>query len=311
MCHPLFHKGFTVMAKFSEHLKNIFFIILILQFAPIDLKNIKKHWLDNLEPKNHVGLISMNQPIFSSQHYSKQLQKYFKDPSIRAILLKIDCGGGAAGTTQALALEITQLKKEYPKPIVAYCENICASGAYYIAASTDHIVATGSSLIGSIGSKLSPQFKVKQLLQDYKVQPFTISTGIYKDALDPLTDLTPEQLNMLQQLSDDTYQQFVKDIAKQRHLPIQQKDSWANGKIFTGNDALKQKLIDAVGNQSTATDYIKQNILHSDKEIIFIKEPALSPFQQWFTQHDSDDEMQFNLTESFWSGLISALKKCS
>ncbi len=297
------------MTKLTEYLKNFFFIILILQFAPPVIKNLKKQWIDNLEPKNHVGLIVINQPIFSSNHYSKQLQKFFKDPEIKAILLKVDCGGGAAGTTQALAHEISQLKKQHPKPIVTYSENLCASGAYYIAAMTDHVVATGSSIIGNIGSKLTTQFKMKQLFQDYKVYPHTVSTGTYKDALDPFCDLTEEQQSMLQQLSDDTYQQFVKDIAKQRHLPIQHKDTWANGKIFTGNDALKQKLIDAVGNQSTATDYIKQNILHSDREIEFVKMPQPSAFQQWFKQYDEGDEMQFNLSESFFTGLVKAFKQ--
>lgn len=297
------------MAKLSEYVKNFFFILLILQFAPAVLKNIKKQWIDNLEPKNHVGLITINQPIFSSSHYSKQLQKYFKDPNIKAILLKIDSGGGAAGTTQALALEISQLKKDFPKPIVTYSENICTSGAYYIASMTDHIVATGSSLIGNIGSKLSTQFKLNQLLLDYKVDTLSIATGDYKDCLNPFTTTTEEQKAMLQQLSDDSYQQFVKDVAKQRHLPVQQKDNWANGKLFTGSDALKQKLIDCVGNQSTAIDYIKQNILHADREIFFVKEPQPTALQKWFKQYDDDDEMQFSFSESFWTGFIHAVKK--
>lgn len=297
------------MTKFSEYLKNIFLIIIILQFTPPLLQNLKKQWQDNLEPKNLVGLITIDQPVFASKEYSKQLQQFFKNQDIKAILLKIDCPGGAAGSTQALAHEIVQLKKQHTKPIVTYSENICASGGYYIAAMTDYIVATPSSIIGNIGSKLSTQFKVKQFLQDYKITTHSISTGQYKDIMDPFCDLTPEQQHMLQQVSDDCYLQFVKDIAKQRHLPIQHKDAWADGKLFTGNEALKQKLIDATGNQSAATDYIKQNILHSDREIKFIKAPKPTALQQWFKQYDDESEVQFSLSESLFCSFFNAMKK--
>ncbi|MBM17895.1 MAG: signal peptide peptidase SppA [Epsilonproteobacteria bacterium] len=297
------------MSKISEYLKNFLFIIILLQVAPPILRQIKQQWVDSLEPKNQVALITINNTITSSVHYSKLLQKYFKDTEIKAILLKIDCPGGAAGTTQALAYEIAQLKKEHPKPIVTYSENLCASGAYYMASMTDYIVTTGSCIVGSIGSKIATQFKVKNLLADYKVQTVSIATGTHKDALDPFTDLTDQELQMLQKLTDDSYQQFTSDIAKQRHLPLQNKDSWANGKIFSGQEALKLKLIDAVGNQQAAVEYIKQNILHSDREIKFIKPAQPNQFQQWFKQYDDDDEMQFALSESLFTGLIKAVKK--
>lgn len=298
------------MSKLNDYLKAFFMILVLLQFAPPILHKIKKQWLDNLEPKNKVGLIVLNQTICSSQSYNKQLQKYFKDPEIKAILLKVDCPGGATGATQAIALEILQLKKDYPKPIVTYSENLCASGAYYIAAMTDYIVTTGSCVVGSIGSKLTTQFKVKQLLQEYKIQTFSIASGSCKNALDPFTELTEDQKQMLQQLADDAYLQFTTDISKQRHLNLQTKDSWANGKVFSGSDALKLKLIDAIGNQTTALDYIKQNILHSDREIEFVKCSQPTAWQQWFNPEDNDDDsLEYNLSESFWTGLINSIKK--
>lgn len=299
------------MSKLSDYLKSFFLIIVLLQITPPMLRNIKQQWTENLESKNLVGLIYINQPIYSSGQYSKQLQRHFKDPEIKAILLKIDCPGGASGASQALALEILQLKKEYPKPIVAYSENMCASGAYYAAAMTDYIVTTGSCTVGSIGSKMCTQFKLKQLLQNYKIDTLSISSGSCKDALDPFTDTTDEQKSMLQQLADDSYNQFAADISKQRHLPLQNKDSWANGKLFSGNEALKIKLIDAVGNQTTAIEYIKQNILHSDREISFVKTAQLSTWQKLFSHPDeeNDEDLQCNASESFWTGLIRAIKK--
>ena len=297
------------MAKITEYLKAFFIILVLLHIAPPILKNIKQQWIDNLEPKNHVGLICFNDSICSSQSYNKQLQKYFKDPEIKAILLKIDSPGGACGASQAVALEILQLKKDYPKPIVTYSENLCASGAYHIAAMTDHIVTTGSCIVGSIGSKLATQFKLKQLLQEYKIQTHSISSGSCKDALNPFEELTDEQKQMLQQLTDDAYVQLTTEIAKQRHLNLQNKDIWANGKVFSGNEALKLKLIDTIGNQTTAIDYIKQNILHSDREISFVKSAQPATWKQWIQSDEDNDEMQCTLSESLWTGLINAIKK--
>src|SRR3990167_9141939 len=147
------------MAKFQDYIKNIFWVLLVLQFAPPVFKSIRKQWLDYVEPKNKIGLVVMNSVINSSSSWNKQLTKFFKDPEIKAILIKMDSPGGAAGSSQAIFQEILTLKQQYPKPIVTYFENMCASGGYYIACTTDHIVATSSALVGSIGSKIATQFK--------------------------------------------------------------------------------------------------------------------------------------------------------
>ncbi|MCX5924615.1 MAG: signal peptide peptidase SppA [Candidatus Dependentiae bacterium] len=303
------------MAKFADYLKNIFWVLLILQFASPVFKTIKKQLSEYSEPKNKVGLVNMSSVITSSTRWNKQLKKFFKDPEIKAILIKMECPGGAAGSSQAICQEILQLKKQYPKPIITYTENICASGAYYIAATTDYIIATNSSLIGSIGAKISTQFKVKELLKDWKIQTHDISSGAYKNSLDPFTDMTEEQKTMLKELVDDCYDQFANDIAQYRHLPIASKDSWANGKIFTGNDALKLKLVDEIGNQSVALEHIKKQILHSDREIELIKVAAPSALQKLLNPEgdDSDDELESSMSNSiansFWNSFFVFAQK--
>ncbi|HSW77125.1 MAG TPA: signal peptide peptidase SppA [Candidatus Saccharimonadales bacterium] len=293
------------MAKFTDYLKNIFWILLILQFASPVFKTLKKTWSSISEPKNKVGLVNMQSVILSSHRWNKQLKKFFKDSDIKAILIKLDSPGGAAGSSQAICHEILQLKKQYPKPIIAYTENVCASGAYYIAAATDHIIATPSSLVGSIGAKINTQFKVKELLKDWKIQTHDISAGDYKNSLDPFTDLTEEQKTMLKNLVGDCYDQFANDIAAYRHLPIDQKDTWANGKVFTGNDALKLKLVDELGNQTVALEYLKKQILHSDREIELVKVKAPSTLHRLFHSNDcdadddDDDEVKTSISDTF------------
>lgn len=298
------------MSKFQEYIKNIFWVLLILQFAPPVFKSVKKHWLDHIEPKNKVGLININSTIMSSTRWNKQLEKFFKDDEIKAILIKIDSPGGAAGSSQAICQEILQLKKSHPKPIIAYSENVCASGAYYIAATTDHIITTSSALVGSIGSKICTQFKVKELLQSYKVQPHTIASGNYKNATDPFDDFTEDQKKMLQEIVDDSYEQFSNDIVKYRHLNPAEKNLWGQGRLFTGNEALKLKLIDAIGNQTTAIDYIKKQILHADREIELIKAPTQSKLQKWmYPDSDNDDEVDESIADSLCRSLVTTLQK--
>ncbi|MCX5923587.1 MAG: signal peptide peptidase SppA [Candidatus Dependentiae bacterium] len=300
------------MSKVSDTLKNIFWVLLIIQFAVPVFKGLKKQWSDHVEPKNKVGMIVMSSVITSSARYNKQLKEFFKDNEIKAILIKMDCPGGAAGSTQAICQEIINLKKQYPKPIVSYSENLCASGAYQVAANTDYIVASGSSLVGSIGAKLGTQMRFKKLLDAYNVETVDISSGSYKNSCDPLAEITKQQKDMLQQLTDDCYEQFVADIVRCRHLSVDQKDVWANGKIFTGHQAFGLKLIDEIGNQTTALDYIKKQILHSDREIELIKKAQPSILQKIMHSDDeSDDELGCNVSTSIWGSLFSFLQKQS
>lgn len=277
------------MIKFSDMLKNAFLILLLIQIAPPIINKLSQKIFDTVEPKNKVGLILINSAITCSTTLNRQLKKFFKDPEIKAILIKLDSPGGAAGSSEAICKEIIDLKKEFPKPVVAYSENICASGAYMIASTTDYIVAPNSAIIGNIGAKLCTQFKLKDLLEKYDIKTHSISSGSYKNALDPFTDLTEEQKQMLQNVTDNSYKQFVADVSKLRHLNSNDQNIWANGKIFTGHEALKLRLIDEVGNQSTALHYIKKHILHEDREIELIKAYAPSRLEK-LLHPDADED---------------------
>src|SRR5207249_2067754 len=120
------------------------------------------------------------------------------------------------------------------------------------------------------------------------IQTHSVAAGSYKNICDNFTAMSDDQQRLLQELVDNAYQQFTNDVSKYRHLLINQKNTWADGKIFTGNQALSLQLIDTIGNQSTALDYIKAHILHEDREFEFIKAASPSRFQQLFS--GSDDQ---------------------
>lgn len=259
------------MSRFTRYLLNTFLVILFVQFVPPLLKNIKKQYQDLIKPKTKVALLPITGILYNSTDYVTFLRKSFKNNEIKALLLSVDSPGGAAGTAEAIANEIDILKKIYPKPIVTLCENICTSGAYYIAASTDYIIAPPSAFVGSIGTQIPYQFKLNEFIEQYKIQYNVIKAGDFKAATDPFVATTPEQKKYLETLAQDSYQNFIEHVAKHRtRILIDQSNQWANGKLFTGRQAHKIGLIDEIGSFSNAINKIKELGIVEEK-IEFIK----------------------------------------
>src|SRR4051812_26927312 len=108
------------MFKIFDYLKNILFMLLFIQIAPALFSQIKKQWRYSIEQHNQIGYILIDQTIIQTSIYQQNLADFFKNPSIKAILIKIEAQDGLPGSCQALAHDIESLKKEFPKPIIAY-----------------------------------------------------------------------------------------------------------------------------------------------------------------------------------------------
>jgi len=284
--------------KFSEHLKTLFFLLILIQFAPPIIKNIKKQYENLIKPKVQVGLIPVKGILYSADRINKYLNKYFKDPNIKAILLKMDCPGGASGTAQSIYQEIQSLKKKHKKPIVTLVENICASGGYYIACATDHIITTPSAIVGSIGVSFQYLFQLQEFIEQFKIKYKAVTAGKYKSTTDPFIDITPEQEKQLQIVLDDSYDQFVSDVSKNRRLPLKTKDNWAQGKIFNGNQAFKLGLVDKIGSPFVAKEVIRDKAqIEIEKEIEWVKPPTKTGLAQFFGAPEEDDNSMFSLME--------------
>lgn len=280
--------------KFFDVLKNIFFLLIFLQFVPLLVDGLRKQYQQIIEPRTKVGVIMINGVLSDSEPYIKQLTRYFKDPSIKAILLKVDSPGGAAGTGEAIYNEIVCLKNApefHKKPIVTLVENTCASGAYYIACASDYIIAPSTALIGSIGATFPNIFflHLHEFLAQHKIGYKPMAAGAYKNCIDPLTSATPENEALLQGLLNDSYETFAQAVAKSRKLSLNAKDAWANGKIFTGKQAKELGLIDENGSSYNAIAVIREKAL-IEGEIEWIKQPTPSTFSQFFAGNASPDD---------------------
>lgn len=294
------------MARMLTYLKAIFYVILLLQIAPMFIKGIKNQYTEMLEQKDKVGVVTIKGAITTAGKYVKDLKKVFKDSSIKAILLVVESPGGAAGSSQAIFNEIKALKLLYPtKYVVALVENVAASGGYYIASAADYIVATPASFIGSIGSYIAHP-NVKEFIEQYRLKYEIIKSGEYKASLNPFQDLTDKHRELFQELSDNVYHQFINDMVTQRpNLP---KDHliWAEGKVFTGEQALKLHLIDELGFESEAVKALKENAKIKG-EIEWVK-PAKTKnlFQALLFPEEDEGELSLkNIT----SHLVSSLKE--
>jgi protease IV len=294
--------------SFSGILKNVFWVILILQFAPVAIKNISRSFSSAMEPKTLVGQLNVKGPISDSTFYVRQIHKFLKDKNVKALFLKIDSPGGTAGSSQAIYKELLKFKEQ--KPIVALVENVAASGGYQVAAASNYIIAPSPSTIGSIGVWLSIPPNLKGISDKWDIKFRHIQSGKYKTAGHPFREDNEEELSFLQSLSDDAYNQFLKDMASARNLSLKNKSEWAEGKIFTGNQALKLKLIDQTGSFSDAITKLKE-LGKITTEIKFAKPKRPSKFMRLFGGQDdesSEESMGFSSQcSAFVSNIIDGV----
>ncbi len=269
----LFFYKRIIMASISGFLKASFYGIMFLLIAPQLFMALYKQYGMLVTPHTKIGIISFNHSLSHSGEYVRNLKKFFKDHTIKAIFVRMDCPGGAAGTSQAIFNELTTLKKQYPhKPVVVFVENICASGGYYIASGCDWIIATASAFVGSIGVYIAaPQ--LKEFINQFKIEYAVTKTGKYKTILNPLIAPVEGEKAILQNLCDDTYQQFIEDVAKSRpQLLLHDASVWADGKIFTGRQALQMKLIDQLGSLSDVEAQLRERAhIPASQEIEWVK----------------------------------------
>lgn len=196
----------------------------------------------------------LGEPFPSNQTEASKLIRLIKQAEkdgTKAILLKINSPGGTAAASQAVYAELMRIRKEGKIQIVASCGDMAASGAYYIAAASHRIMANPASAVGSIGVILYST-DVSGLLGKLGVRTTVIKSGPHKDILSPFRAPTSQEKGILQALIDDTYQQFLTDVAAGRRLPVATVKPVADGRIFTGKSAQTLRLVDDLGSYTDA-----------------------------------------------------------
>lgn len=206
---------------------------------------------DTLAWGEGVGLVEVKGMIIDSQETVKQLNDFRKDDKVKAVVLRIDSPGGVVGPSQEIYAEVKKLSSG--KKVVVSMGSLAASGGYYIASPASVIMANPGTITGSIGvlMKLS---NFEGLMGKIGMKAYTLKTGKYKDAGSPLRTMTEQDKAMLQGVIDNAHSQFVRAVAEGRGLPVENVRRIADGRIFTGEQALGLKLIDKIGTLQDAVD---------------------------------------------------------
>lgn len=174
----------------------------------------------------------------------KQIGHAMEEDNIRAVVLRINSPGGTAAGAQEIHQAVRRLRKK--KPVVASLGDVATSGAYYTASAADVIVASPGTMTGSIGV-IMELADLSGLMSKLGIRMVTIKSGKFKDIGSISRPPTPEEKALLESLVMDVYDQFVKDVAKARGMPVEKVKTMADGRILTGRMAKSYGLVDELG----------------------------------------------------------------
>jgi protease IV len=195
---------------------------------------------------DRIGVVDLDGVILSPEPVVGQLKKFNDDSSIKAIILHVNSPGGGVAASEEIYREVKRIHDEKKKRIVVSIETVGASGAYYVSSASNKIYADNGSIVGSIGV-IAEWVNYGDLLKWAKLKSIVFKTGEFKDTGNPTRDLTPGEQAYMQSLIDNMFGQFVQAVADGRGMKFDDVKAIANGKVWTGEQALSMKLIDNVG----------------------------------------------------------------
>jgi protease-4 len=200
-----------------------------------------------------IGVVDLEGVILDPSTVVGQLKKFGEDDSIKAIIIHVNSPGGGVAASEEIYREVKRLRDDKKKRIVASIETVGASGAYYVSSASSKIFADKGSIVGSIGV-IAQYVNYGELLRWAKLKDITMKAGEFKDTGSPTRDMTPAEQAYLQSLIDNMHTQFIQAVADGRHAKPEDIRAVANGKVWTGEQALEMKMIDQVGDFQTAVE---------------------------------------------------------
>ncbi len=205
------------------------------------------------------------------------LRQAEEDPDVKAVVLRVDSPGGSVVGSDEIYQQVLAMNK----PVIASMGELAASGGYYVSAPADEIFANPGTLTGSIGV-ISQFINIEGLLEEYGVEVTTIKSGEFKDIGSLFRSMSDEEQASWQAIIDETYEEFVQIVAEGREMPIDEVKKLADGRIYTGRQALELGLVDQLGNLSAAIRHAAElGGIEGEPRIVEYQQP-LNVFQGLF-----------------------------
>jgi protease-4 len=186
---------------------------------------------------------------------ARAIRKFRLDPDVKAIVLRINSPGGSGSASEVIWRELAAAHKV--KPVVVSMGTVAASGGYYIATASNRIFVEPTTITGSIGVfGLFPN--VQKLFSNIGITWDSVETTPYSDLATPFRQKTPDEMGVIQKYIDQFYKEFLEHVSQDRNIPVDQVNEIAQGRVWSGEQALKLHLVDQIGGLQTAIEYAGQ-----------------------------------------------------
>jgi len=284
----------------------LFGFFLIFSFIYFFMKGGTDSWKESdsqkmfNEKSEYVAVIELKGVILESKKILRNLKDAQEDKEVKAVVLRLNSPGGAVAPSQ----EIYEAVKKFPKPLVVSMGSVAASGAFYIAAGAKKVYANAGTLTGSIGV-IMEFMNLKKLYDWAKVERYSIKTGKFKDSGADYRELNPEERNYFQSLVLDTLEQFKAAVAQGRNMTPDEVTAVADGRVFTGVQAKKLKLVDEIGTLQDAVDYIAKEAKIKGKIRTVYPTKKSKGLQDLILGGTHDEDEAFEEEHSFVDQIVS------
>jgi protease IV len=249
-----------------------------------------------------IGVVELEGVIIDPGVVVPQLKKFGDDDSIKAIIIHVNSPGGGVAASEEIYRAVKRIRDEKKKPIVSSISTVGASGAYYVSAATNKIFADNGSVVGSIGV-IAEWVNYGELMRWAKLKPEVLKVGELKDTGDPSRDMTPAERAYMQSLIDNMYGQFVQAVAEGRHAKPEDIKAIADGRVWTGQEALSMHLIDQIGDFQNAVDETAKSVgikgepvlVHPEKTRRTLADLLFGDISQWIPTREKllENQMGF------------------
>lgn len=248
-------------------------------------------------PQGNIGVVEVTGPILSSRKIIEDLKGFMDDDAIEAIILRVDSPGGGIGPSQEIYREL--MKTREAKTVIASMGSVAASGGYYIACATQGIVANAGTITGSIGV-IMEYANIEQIAKKIGIFPVVIKSGEYKDMGSPMRGLKDTEKQLFQNLVDELHAQFVSDAADARNMETDVMAQLADGRVYTGQTAMKLKLVDRIGNMDDAVQWAGRMAgIEGELTLVYPKEDKITLFRKLTETLFQDVNLGSRVSEQF------------
>lgn len=236
---------------------------------------------------------------------ARAIRSVREDSSIKAVVLRIDSGGGLVIAADIIWRELTRLKKA--KPLIVSMGDVAGSGGYYIAVPAHVIIAEPGTITGSIGV-IGGKYSLKGLYDKIGVHKEIIKRGRHADFYTDYGDYPPEEREIVRQQITEIYDDFVKKVAEARDMTEEEVDHIARGRIWTGKQALENGLVDELGGLDFALSVARNRAGLEKREVELVRLPRKTWLSRWITAYNSAKTLVSNPDGAQRKSLLDLLR---